>query len=124
VAERRLELTGEDALTEEEARVLLCGGAWDGFTEEELDHYNAARRKLARARERSNRLRLVEDGGGPPPVLSPLHRHYLQICARNEGRPTHIFRRERRIAEDLAVLGLVEIGPLGATVTHEGKRAA
>jgi hypothetical protein len=123
--ERIVELVGEDALTEEEARVIQVSEPYGAATEAERRRFQSAKEKLARAREKSNRLQLVgEEGAGPASELSPAHRHYLKLCAGNDSRPTHIFPRERRLVEDLAVLGLVEIGPLGAMITHEGTRAA
>jgi len=121
VAEGRVELVGADALTEEEARVLTLGQPYGAATAEENDTWCSAMEKIARARERSVRLRVLPGGNED---LSPRHRSLLKLVARNAGRPVSLRGAELERAEDLAALGLVEIGPLGARITDAGQKAA
>jgi hypothetical protein len=123
VAERPVELTGENRLTQEEARVLLCASPWSGFNAAETQIYKGAMEKISRAREHSNRLRL--HGGGQGHELSAGHRKLLHLIANNDGKPVELRGpREQELARELAALDLIETGPLGARVTSLGELEA
>lgn len=69
-------LTGEDALTSEEVRLLICSQAYVSWTDEEKETWRAAKSKLSRAKEAAHRLNLAaakSDAGPVPEKTLPMY---------------------------------------------------